>query len=71
MQGETLTGIVFIDNICNLCNAKVLILASSSGSTAKKGDRVAKKLLAYHKKKKREQKIKKLLAFDNHWSGLS
>lgn len=38
---------------------------------AKKGDRVAKKLLAYHKKKKREQKIKKLLAFDNHWSGLS
>lgn len=38
---------------------------------AKKGDRVAKKLLAYHKKKKREQKIKKLLAFDTHWSGLS
>lgn len=38
---------------------------------AKKGDRVAKKLLAYHRKKKREQKIKKLLAFDNHWSGLS
>lgn len=38
---------------------------------AKKGDRVAKKLLAYHRKKKREQKIKKLLAFDSHWSGLS
>lgn len=38
---------------------------------AKKGDRVAKKLLAYYKKKKREQKIKKLLAVDTHWSGLS
>jgi len=38
---------------------------------SKKGYRVAKKLLAYHKKKKREQKIKKLLAFDSHWSGLS
>jgi len=38
---------------------------------AKKGDRVAKKLQAYYKKRKREQKIKKLLAFDSHWSGLS
>jgi len=38
---------------------------------AKKGDRVAKKLLAYYKKRKREQKIKKLLAVDSHWSGLS
>ena len=38
---------------------------------AKKGDRVAKKLLAYYRKRKRAQKIKKLLAVDSHWSGLS
>lgn len=38
---------------------------------AKKGDRVAKKLLDYYKKKKRDAKITKLLAMDDHWSGLS
>ena len=38
---------------------------------SKKGDRTAKKLLDYYRKKKRNQKIKKLLAFDSHWKGLS
>ena len=35
-----------------------------------KNSAVDKLKLAY-KKKKREKKIKKLLAFDSHWSGLS
>lgn len=36
-----------------------------------KKDRVAMKLLKHYKKDKRFRKIKKLLASDSHWSGLS
>jgi hypothetical protein len=38
---------------------------------ASKKDRVSQKLLNYYKKKQREKKIKKLLANDEHWTGLS
>jgi len=38
---------------------------------SKKNDRTAVKLLNYYRKKKRNDKIKKLLAFDSHWKGLS
>lgn len=36
-----------------------------------KKDRVAMKLLKHYKKDKRFRKIKKLLASNSHWSGLS
>ena len=36
-----------------------------------KGKSTADKLEIAYKKKQREKKIKKLLAFDSHWRGLS
>ena len=40
MQGETLTGIVYIDNTVNLRKSKVRRSTLSSGSTAKNGARM-------------------------------
>lgn len=45
--------------------------ASYIWNEAKKGDRVAKKLLDYYKKTKRKKKIQKLQSNDSHWSGLN